>query len=549
MPPFKRVALISNGDFRDTACVNCWPMQSDTLKQVQGALTKLGVKSDVYPKFNKKRGHGFVTRQAQGAKILSEIDPETPVIVVLSCWAYAHHVCGPLQSHRGPILLLGNFDGTWPGLVALLNHAGTLERLGVPHSRLWTDAFQQDAYFMKKLGEFVQSGKVKHSTKHLTDAAKVSWPAKALKFGETLAADIKKERRILGQLDPGCMGMINAVMDPAKLGKVGMPIEYLNQSDLLAEMDLVPDDEAQNHLNWLIKKGATFEWGTDGRTELVHGQVLSQMKMYVAACQFFARYGLSAIGIPYQLGLVRCCPASDLVEGMLNNVERPSVRSNDSLNVVAKDDCIPHFNEGDLGSAIPQVLMHDIYRRKNMPPETTLHDVRWGRDYEGRFIWVLLISGAAPPAHFGGWKQTTVHRQPDMYFPMGGGTCSGVSKPGTITWARAWETPGELGLDCGVGEVVDLPQAEVQERLDATTPVWPIANAYLPGYGRDECMATHMSNHITIGYGDILPELAATALSLGFKVRIGGDHAAQPSVAAPKKKRSTKPKAKPIKAA
>ena len=82
---------------------------------------------------------------------------------------------------------------------------------------------------------------------------------------------------------------------------------------------------------------------------------------------------------------------------------------------------IPHFNEGDMGSGVPQVLMRDIYLRKGMAPETTLHDVRWGREYDGKFVWVLLISGAAPPAHFGGWKKTIIHRQPAMYFPKGGG--------------------------------------------------------------------------------------------------------------------------------
>ncbi len=55
----------------------------------------------------------------------------------------------------------------------------------------------------------------------------------------------------MGQFDPGCMGMLNAVIDPAKLGAVGLPIEYLNQSDLLAEMNLVSDEEAQKHLDWL----------------------------------------------------------------------------------------------------------------------------------------------------------------------------------------------------------------------------------------------------------------------------------------------------------
>ncbi len=517
------IYLISNGDFRDTACVGCWPMQDATLKEVKKAFTKLGRKTVVLPKYDAKRKHGFVTKQHEGASIFSQIPADAPVVIVLSCWAYAHHVSGPLQTHRGPKLLAGNFDGTWPGLVALLNHAGTLERLNVKHARIWSEGFTKDPYFMEKLGEWVRTDEIKHDARHLTSADKLKLPAKSRKFGEQVAGDILRERRIMGQLDPGCMGMLNAVMDPAKLGAAGMPIEYLNQSDLLAEMDLVSDQEAQKHLNWLIKKGAWFDWGTDQYTELVHGQVISQMKMYSAAARMVARYGLAAIGIPYQLGLVRCCPASDLVEGMLNNADRPPVRDPESRSVVNAGRPIVHFNEGDLGAGVPQMLMNEIFHRMGMPPETTLHDVRWGREWEGRFLWVFLISGAAPPAHFGGWKNTNVYRQPEMYFPLGGGTCSGVSKPGVITWARAYERFGEFGMDCGTGEVVELPDAEVEERLNKTTPVWPIANVHIPGYGRNEMMATHMSNHIVMGYGDILPEFIATCQNLGIKVRVAGD--------------------------
>jgi L-fucose isomerase-like protein len=158
-----------------------------------------------------------------------------------------------------------------------------------------------------------------------------------------------------------------------------------------------------------------------------------------------------------------------------------------------------------------------------MPAETTLHDVRWGREWEGKFVWVFEISGGAPPAHFGGWKNTHVYRQPPMYFPLGGGTCSGVSKPGTITWARCYESFGRLGMDCGIGEVVAMPEAEVQDRLNRTTPVWPIANVHIPGYDRDPMMSTHMSNHIVIGYGDILDEFIALCMHLGISTRVAGD--------------------------
>lgn len=517
------IYLVSNGDFRNPACEAGWPMQERTIKDVQKALKKLGFSTEVLPKYNAKRKHGFITKQCEGTEVFAGIDPKAPVIVVLNIWAYAHHVAGPLQTHKGPILLLANFDGTWPGLVALLNHSASLDRLNVKHSRLWSETFSKDAAFMAKLETWCRKGYVGHDMKHLSPADELRVSPAANRFGKDLADDIFMKRRIMGQFDPGCMGMLNAVMDPAKLGAVGLPIEYLNQSDLVAEMNLISDEEAQKPLDWLLRKGAWFDWGTNKFTDLVYDQVLSQMKMYIAAVRFYKRYGLSALGIPYQYGLVRCVPASDLVEGMLNNADRPPVRDPETKEVIAAGKPIPHFNEGDIGAGIPQLLMSEIYGRKNMAPETTLHDVRWGGEVDGKFVWVFLISGGAPPAHFGGWKQTKIYRQPSLYFPLGGGTCSGVSKPGVITWARCYEAYNELGMDCGTGEVLDLGETELQERLNRTMPQWPIANVHIPGYGRDQLMASHMSNHIVIGYGDILQELVATCRHLGIKTRVAGD--------------------------
>ncbi len=148
--------------------------------------------------------------------------------------------------------------------------------------------------------------------------------------------------------------------------------------------------------------------------------------------------------------------------------------------------------------------------------------MRWGRKYDGKFVWVLEISGGAPPAHFGGWHNTKVYRQPKGYFPLGGGSCSGISKPGVITWARFFESFGEIGMDCGTGEVVVLPEAEVEDRRKRTTYEWPIANAHIPGYDADQLMATHMSNHVVVGYGDIVQELVATCLHLGIPTRVLG---------------------------
>jgi hypothetical protein len=420
-------------------------------------------------------------------------------------------------------LLLANFDGTWPGLVSLLNHAATLDRLCVKNSRLWTETFTDDPLFIQRLKAWCTTGEIIYPQSHLAKAESLKLSPQAMRFGQDLSGDILRYKRIMGQLDPGCMGMLNALINPTKLGEIGMPLELLNQSDLMAEMELVSDREAQNHLNWLVKRGTRFYWGTDQFEHLVHGQVLSQMKMYSAAGRIYKRYGLSAIGIPYQVGLVRCVPASDLAEGMLNNSDRPDVVDPETDEVVEKGKPIVHFNEGDMGAGVPQVLMRDIYLRKGLPAETTLHDVRWGREFKGKFVWVFEISGGAPPAHFGGWENTKVYRQPKGYFPLGGGTCSGVSKPGVVTWARFYEAFGEVGMDCGIGEVLALPEEEVNDRLRRTTLEWPIANVHIPGYDPEQLMATHMSNHIIIGYGDILRELLATCMYLGIPTRVAGD--------------------------
>jgi len=49
-------------------------------------------------------------------------------------------------------------------------------------------------------------------------------------------------------MDPGCMGMLNAVLSPDKIAAIGMPVELLSQSDLLAEMSLVKSETAERNL-------------------------------------------------------------------------------------------------------------------------------------------------------------------------------------------------------------------------------------------------------------------------------------------------------------
>ena len=146
------------------------------------------------------------------------------------------------------------------------------------------------------------------------------------------------------------------------------------------------------------------------------------------------------------------------------------------------------------------------------------------------FVWVFEISGAAPASHFiGGYAGAVGERQPPMYFPKGGSTLKGVSKPGEIVWSRVYIDGDALHMDIGRGGVVRLSDEETRRRWDATTPQWPIMHAVLYGISRDQMMAKHMANHIQVAYAKspadadrVLMVKAAMAEALDMEVAICG---------------------------
>jgi hypothetical protein len=327
------------------------------------------------------------------------------------------------------------------------------------------------------------------------------------------------------------MGMFNAIVPDELLHPTGLFKERLSQSTLFAAMQSVREDEAREVFDWLRRWGLRFHFGTDEATELTDSQVLAQCRMYIAAVRLADEFGCAAIGIQYQQGLKDLTPASDLVEGMLNSVDRPPVRSEDGRRVLFEGEALPHFNEVDECAGIDGLVTYRLWKELGFSPENTLHDLRWGAPFKGRYVWVLLISGAAPPAHFiGGWRGASSERQPPMYFRLGGGTLKGVSKPGHIVWSRVFIAEGQLHCDLGVAEVVRLPAAETERRWRETTPQWPIMHAVFKGITRDQMMARHKSNHIQVVYAPNEKQAhraarikAAACTELGIEVHFCGD--------------------------
>jgi L-fucose isomerase-like protein len=272
--------------------------------------------------------------------------------------------------------------------------------------------------------------------------------------------------------------------------------------------------------------------GSNPETDLTDEQILGQCKMYIAAMRIADNFGCDAIGIQYQQGLKDLAPASDLAEGLLNNVDRPPVRAAHNGRVLYEGKALPHFNEVDECAGLDALVTNRVWRRLGIDPETTLHDVRYGEDYNGQFVWVYEISGAAPPKHFiGGYSGTVSERQPSMYFRLGGGTVKGISKPGEIVWSRIYVDRGELKADVGRARVVELPREETERRWQITTPQWPIMHAVTYGVTRDQFMAKHKANHIQVAYAPdaatanrALQAKAAAFQEMGLDVAVCGDN-------------------------
>ena len=515
----KEIYLVANGDLRLSANRMCWPAQAEVESKLIATIEREGHHLRRAHEYDEAKQHGFIDSQARGMEVFRSIPRDVPLMVVEAVWQYSHHLLHGLYTHQGPILTVANWSGQWPGLVGMLNLNGSLTKAGIAYSTLWSEDFTDD-FFLGGLRKWLADGKVTHDTRHAKDASALALPADPAAVGLEVARALRTDKAIMGVFDEGCMGMYNAIIPDELLHPTGVFKERLSQSALYAAMREVNDYEAQEVRDWLAAKGMAFKIGSSEESDLTDRQILEQCKMYIAVLRIADDFGCDTIGIQYQQGLKDLTPASDLVEGLLNNVDRPPAKARDNGRVLFEGEALPHFNEVDECAGLDALVTNRLWKRLGFDPETTLHDIRYGESYavngQDEFVWVFEISGSVPPQHLiGGYTGTVSERQPPMYFPLGGGTVKGISKPGEIVWSRIFVEDGRLQADVGRAKVVELPQEETERRRQITTPQWPIMHAVTYGISRDQLMARHKSNHIQVAYG---PDAEGANRALAAKI-------------------------------
>lgn len=526
------VLLVANGDLRQSANAVCWAAQAGLEQMLTEAFAAEGLRLRRAHPYNPALKHGFIGSQRMGMDVFENIPADAPLVVAEAVWQYSSHLLAGLIAHRGPILTVANWSGQWPGLVGMLNLNGCLRKAGVQFSTLWSKDFTDD-FFKAGLRQWIAEKRITHDLSHVRDFSSADAGEPEAALGKALARQMRSSKALMGVFDEGCMGMFNAIVEDGLMNASGIFKERLSQSALYAAMREVTDAEAQKVRDWLNASGMQFKTGPNEETDLTDAQILQQCKMYIAVLRIADEFGCDAVGIQYQQGLKDLVPASDLVEGLLNNVERPPAYSKDGRELYAGKP-LPHFNEVDECAGVDALITNRVWTAMGFDPATTLHDVRWGEHYKSdtvdEFVWLFQISGAVPASHLiGGYAGSVSERQPAMYFRLGGGTLKGISKPGEVVWSRVYVEDGQLQVDMGRGTAIELPAEETERRWREVTYQWPVMHTLLHGISQNQFMARHPSNHVNLAYAPsaeaadrALAAKAAMFNELGIRVHLCG---------------------------
>jgi len=499
----QRIALFWPGDGRDKPNEAALPSIAEATRQMEAALAKLGRAS--------YRVEGFLTKPHHSIEKLGPI--RDPMIGICVHWFFGPHTTEGVVGKDNPLLLASNFSGQWPGLVGLLNTGACLESLGRKFSRVWTDAadWTGDERFMARLEEWCERGEIRYAEDELAYETPVSPKAAAL--AAKVARGFRDRRALILMLGDTSMGMINGYFGPRLLSPHCFSEHKVDQAWIIHRGRSVADARLDAALAFVKSKGVTFHWREKDAEDFTEDATREQLRDYLAVLDLAIEEKADCLGWQYQLGLLPLRPPSDFAEGLFNSTCRPE----------SNGDTIACATEADQGNAVPMEMMKRLLKAKGLHQAVMFHDVRWGGEHEGRFVWVLLNSGSCGAYAFNHDPATLdgVHsyRQAAMYFPVPGGTFTGESLPGPVTWSRCYLKGGELWMDVGRGEVVKLPPAKRDAWWEGTNRQWPLMTADL-GIGRDTLMAHYLSNHVAVAYGDVFEETVALSQELGFRVRI-----------------------------
>jgi L-fucose isomerase len=391
-------------------------------------------------------------------------------------WAWPHYSAVASQFVPGPILLFSNVNPQYPGLVAMLSAAGSLDQIGVFHGRVSGD-IGEEAIFQG-----------------------------VLQFLRPAVAKNRLRGEMYGIIGGRSMGMYTAVpaLDQWRRD-FGIDIEHIDQFEIVRRSQAVPDVRADAGIAWLQRCGATIHY--DG-AKLTPELLRRQIKSYHAVRDIIDEWRLDFCGIKGQPEMTNHFATMDVAEAFLN----------DPYDWEGPHDPIVCATEADSDGA----LTMEIFKHLAGTP-ALFADVRHYDAADN--VWDLCNSGEHA-TYFAGRSVDPavnlkhVHLYPAIiYFPAGGASVMHVAAPGQVTLARLARRNGRYWMAIVPADFIQFPPAVQEQKVKATTAEWPHAFARFK-VPAEEFLAEYDSNHIHGVYGNWVADLVWACRMLRIEARV-----------------------------
>lgn len=398
------------------------------------------------------------------------------VVFNYGIWAFPHFSAIASEFVPHPILLLSNVNPQYPGLVAMLAAAGSLDQVGVFHGRISGD-IADDAVFDR-----------------------------VLRFLRPAVAKNRLRGEVYGLIGGRSMGMYTAVpaLDQWRR-QFGIDIEHIDQYEIVRRSEAIPDARVAPGIAWLERNGATIHYDDKLLTPAL---LRRQLKSYLAVRELLDEWRCAFCGIKGQPEMTNFFATMDVAEALLN----------DPYDWDGPHDPIVCATEADSDGALTMEIFKHIARTPVLFADVRHYDAEDD-------VWDLCNSGEHA-TYFAGRSfdpavnLPRVHLYPaDVYFPAGGASVMHVAAPGPVTLARLARRQGKYWLAIVPGQFVELSPDVAQRKAAATTPVWPHAFARFR-VPPDVFLSEYDSNHIHGVYGDYVDDLVWAAKMFGIDYRV-----------------------------
>lgn len=381
------------------------------------------------------------------------------IIFNYAVWSYPNFTAISQNFCEPPILMFSNLNPGFPGLVAMLASAGSLNQIKRKHLRLFGDI--NDDKILAKLESFAR----------------------------TSFAITKMRGQVYGIIGGRSMGMYTAVPNLAKWQRdFGIDIEHIDQLEIVRLAEKIEKSKIDNALEWLEKYIGNISYDND---KLTKEKLKIQIRHYYAIKEIIAKNSLDFVGVKCHEEMSTNYCTECLAAAFIN----------DPYDFDGQKEPTVFACEADSDGAL---TMHLIKLITNSP--TLFMDLR---HYDEKNKLYVFCNCGSQSTYFAAASDdfrenlSKVSLEPaEYYFKAGGAHIQYMAKAGLMTLARFMRNGDDYWLAIIKANAVEVDK----ELMKETTYAWPHVFIKIKT-SPQELFKEYSSNHCHGVYGDWTEEL------------------------------------------